>query len=176
MKIKNIFIASMLALGLTLSFGSNFASAETEQTISFEEFAKDKNKLAKWEKDHTNHIKKVQELRDERRIKRLEYRAFMHNPNAEPSDISKVAKAIVELEREISNLNTEFFELTRDKYHIDLSEFYSYQNNNYGYHHGYRHGHGYHNNCYKNRGRNCIPCNPQYEQQAGSNQETEKNL
>ncbi len=141
MKIKNIFIASMLTLGLTFACANTFAFAKTEQLISFEEFAQDKEQLAKWEKDHEEHIKKVQELRDERRIKRLEYKAFIHNPNAEPSDISSAAKGIVELEREIRELNIEFMELTRDKYHIDLSEFSS----NRGYHHGNRHG--YHNSC-----------------------------
>ena len=155
MKIKNIFVASMLALGLTLSFGNTFAFAKTEQAISFEEFAQNKEQLAKWEKDHAEHIKKVQELRDEKRIKRLEYKAFVHNPNAEPSDISKAAKAIVELDREIRDLNTEFMELTRTKYNIDLGEFSSYHGN-YGYHHGSRHG--YHNSCYPHARRNYTPC------------------
>ena len=121
MKIKNILIISAMVLGLSLSSGFSYA----EETVlkTFEEFAQDTNNFAKWDKEHQAHIKKIQELKDEKRIKRLEYKAFTHNPNAEPKLISKTARELVMLDRQIKTLNEDFIKITREKYGVDFDGF-----------------------------------------------------
>lgn len=123
MKIKHVLIASTLALGLAFSVSDGYVMAKPDKVITFEEFAKDKAQYEKWEKEHIAHIKKIQELKDEKRIRRMEYKAFTHNPNAEPKLISKVAREIVMLDRQIKTLNQEFMDRTREQYGIDFMGF-----------------------------------------------------
>ena len=123
MKIKNILIASTLALGLVFSVSDGHVMAKPEKPIPFEVFVQDKAQFEKWEKEHIVHIKKIQELKDEKRIRNMEYKAFTHNPNAEPKLISKVARDIVMLDRQIKTLNQEFMEKTREKYGVELFGF-----------------------------------------------------
>lgn len=118
MKLKNILIAGALAFGMAFTFSGTDAFAK--DLISFEEFVQDKAQFEKWEKAHIAHIKKVQELKDEKRIKRLEYKAFAQNPNAEPKLISKVARDIVMLDRQIKNENENFIKITREEYGVDF--------------------------------------------------------
>lgn len=123
MKIKNILLASALAFGLAFSLGDGSVMAKPDKIITFEEFAQDKAQFEKWEKEHIAHIKKIQELKDEKRIRRMEYKAFTHNPNAEPKLISKVARDIVMLDRQIKTLNQDFINTTREKYRVELFGF-----------------------------------------------------
>ncbi len=123
MKIKNIFIVSAMILGLSLGVGSGISYAEDANLKTFEEFTQDTDNFAKWEKEHQAHIKKIQELKDEKRIKRLEYKAFTHNPNAEPKLISKTARELVMLDRQIKTLNSDFIKNTREKYGVDFAGF-----------------------------------------------------
>lgn len=123
MKIKNILIVSAMVLGLSLGAGSGISYAEETAMKTFEEFTQDTDNFVKWEKEHQAHIKKIQELRDERRIKRLEYKAFTHNPNAEPKLISKTARELVMLDRQIKTLNSDFIKNTREKYGVDFAGF-----------------------------------------------------
>lgn len=123
MKIKNIFIISAMVLGLSFGLSSGFSYAEENSLKTFEEFAQDTDNFAKWEKEHQAHIKKIQELRDEKRIKRLEYKAFTHNPNAEPKLISKTARELVMLDRQIKTVNENFMTTTREKYGVDFAGF-----------------------------------------------------
>lgn len=123
MKIKNIFIISAMVLGLSFGVSSGFSYAEESSLKTFEEFAQDTDNFAKWEKEHQAHIKKIQELKDEKRVKRLEYKAFTHNPNAEPKLISKIARELVMLDRQIKTLNENFMTTTREKYGVDFAGF-----------------------------------------------------
>lgn len=123
MKIKHILIASTLALGLVFSANNGSVMAKPDKIITFEEFVQDKAQFEKWEKEHIAHIKKIQELKDEKRIRRMEYKAFTHNPNAEPKLISKTARDIVMLDRQIKTLNQEFINNTREKYGVELFGF-----------------------------------------------------
>lgn len=68
MKIKNILIVSAMVLGLSLGAGFGISCAEETAMKTFEEFTQDTDNFAKWEKEHQAHIKKIQELKDERRI------------------------------------------------------------------------------------------------------------
>lgn len=123
MKIKNILIVSTMILGLSLGVSSGISYAEETSMKTFEEFIRDTDNFAKWEKEHQAHIKKIQELKDEKRIKRLEYKAFTHNPNAEPKLISKTARELVTLDRQIKTLNSDFIRNTREKYGVDFDGF-----------------------------------------------------
>ncbi len=123
MKIKHVLIASALAFGLAFSVSDGTVMAKPDNMITFEEFVQDKAQYEKWEKEHIAHIKKIQELKDEKRIRRMEYKAFTHNPNAEPKLISKVAREIVMLDRQIKNLNQEFMDKTRKEYGVDFIGF-----------------------------------------------------
>lgn len=123
MKIKNILIISAMVLGLSLGVSANISYAEETSLKTFEEFVQDKDNFAKWDKEHQAHIKKIQELKDEKRIKRLEYKAFTHNPNAEPKLISKTAREMVMLDRQIKTLNEDFIKNTREKYGVDFAGF-----------------------------------------------------
>lgn len=123
MKVKNILIVSVMVLGLSIGVSSGFSYAEETSLKTFEEFAQDKDNFAKWDKEHQAHIKKIQELKDEKRIKRLEYKAFTHNPNAEPKLISKTAREMVMLDRQIKTLNEDFIKTTREKYGVDFAGF-----------------------------------------------------
>lgn len=118
MKLKNILIAGALAFGMAFTFSGG--SAFAKDLISFEEFVQDKAQFEKWEKAHVAHIKKVQELKDEKRVKRLEYKAFAQNPNVEPKMISKVARDIVMLDRQIKTENENFIKITREEYGVDF--------------------------------------------------------
>lgn len=120
MKIKNILIVSAMILGLSLGVSANVSYAEENSVKTFEEFTQDRDNFAKWDKEHQAHIKKIQELKDEKRIKRLEYKAFTHNPNAEPKLISKTARDLVMLDRQIKTLNEDFIRATREKYGVDF--------------------------------------------------------
>lgn len=123
MKVKNILIVSTMVLGLSLGVSSGFSYAEETSLKTFEEFTQDTDNFAKWDKEHQAHIKKIQELKDEKRIKRLEYKAFTHNPNAEPKLISKTAREMVMLDRQIKTLNEDFIKTTREKYGVDFAGF-----------------------------------------------------
>jgi len=128
MKIKNIVIACAMIFGLSFAVSDGYAFAEEDTLRTFEEFVQDENSFAKWEKDHAAHIKKIQELKDERRVRRLEYKAFTHNPNAEPKQISKAARDIVMLDRQIQTLNEEFIKNTRENYGVDFMGFEFHRN------------------------------------------------
>ncbi len=128
MKIKNIVITCAMILGLSFAVSDGYAFAKEDTLRTFEEFVQDENNFAKWEKDHAAHIKKIQELKDERRVRRLEYKAFTHNPNAEPKQISKAARDIVMLDRQIQTLNEEFIKNTRENYGVDFMGFEFHRN------------------------------------------------
>lgn len=159
MKIKNILIVSAMVLGLSFGVSSNVSHAEETTLKTFEEFTQDKDNFAKWDKEHQAHIKKIQELKDEKRIKRLEYKAFTHNPNAEPKLISKTARELVMLDRQIKTLNEDFIKNSREKYGIDFAGFMFHRDFTPCFKHHYDQ---YAHPCPQNFGRNHHMRNPHH--------------
>ncbi len=84
-----------------------------------------------WTKLHDDLIVNTEKFRNERKAKRMEYRALKGNNQVSPEYIRKLTERIVELEVTLDKMNDEFIEQSKKEFNLDFS---SFMKNYSGYH------------------------------------------
>ncbi len=121
MKVKTI-IASLAIIGLTFS-GISYAVAKDGQCGGrgiIEQLSPEQQE--KFEDMRDAQFEQIRPVMNELKIKRMEYKAFVQNPNVQPEQISKLAREIVELENKTHDSRNEFKDKVEKEFGIDLGK------------------------------------------------------